>query len=465
MLSNILRRPVKRAGEAMTGRKRVMMIKSGRPKPFCGLRPFCLLPPFNSPLRPWLSTSAYLCLSYLVVYGLFPLTTLKNWDLPSMDGQTTRNNPWAGVSARWNASSSNAPARQTSSYVNFGADGKLQQFSGFSRTTMMQDDQAGSSSYLSSDVYISPPEDNFNGGSGFGVDGQAGNGQNVTPEDIFDESLSHLRLDAKRLHIHSNLGQGFFADTYQATYEAPEGHSMEVAVKRIVLASFRQQSDLALFVKEVGIWSRLDHPHLVQLLGYTINNAERYSVMELLGLSLHDALAQERQRKLDIPFDSKVSYAQHVASALAFMHDYNPPVLHRDLTPANVLLASDFSLAKVGDFGLAREALSEGMTMTSAVGNCVCMAPEVFNGGKYHASADVYSYGMLLYQLFINPADVCQGFSPQVWASLAAQERRRPPTEPLAQLGTLGELIQACWHHEPRARPTFRDIVEFLENP
>ena len=330
---------------------------------------------------------------------------------------------------------------------------------------MMQDDQQSALPYISSDVYISPPEDAFSSGSGSGSDGQYGITGNTTPEDIFDESLSHLRLDAKRLHIHSNLGQGFFADTYQATYTPPEGHSMEVAVKRIVLASFRQQSDLALFVKEVGIWSRLNHPHLVQLLGYTINNSERYSVMELLGLSLHDALAQERQQKLEIPFDSKVAYAQHVASALAYMHDYSPPVLHRDLTPANVLLSRDFDLAKVGDFGLAREALSEGMTMTSAVGNCVCMAPEVFNGGKYHASADVYSYGMLLYQMFINPPDICQGFSPQVWASLASSERRRPPIEPLAQLGTLGELIQACWHHEPRARPTFRDIVEFLASP
>lgn len=330
---------------------------------------------------------------------------------------------------------------------------------------MAQDEPEASSSYLSSDVYISPPEDRAAGGNGFGHQGEYGANGATTPEDIFDESLSHLRLDAKSLHIHSNLGQGFFADTYQATYSPPEGHSIEVAVKRIVLASFRQQSDLALFVKEVGIWSRLDHPHLVQLLGYTINNSERYSVMELLGLSLHDALAQERQQKLDLPFDSRVAYAQHVASALAYMHDYSPPVLHRDLTPANVLLSRDYSFAKVGDFGLAREALSEGMTMTSAVGNCVCMAPEVFNGGKYHSSADVYSYGMLLYQLFVNPPDICQGFSPQVWASLASQERRRPPLEPLTQLGTLGELIQACWHHEPRARPTFRDIVEFLENP
>lgn len=330
---------------------------------------------------------------------------------------------------------------------------------------MEQDQPSDQNTYFSTDVYVSAPTHGFSSGSSSGTDDRDNAEAEATPEDLFDSSLSGLRLDPQGLHIHSNLGQGFFADTYQATYTNENGESIEVAVKKIVLASFRQHSDLALFVKEVAIWSKLNHPHLVKLLGYIVNNAERYSVMELLGPSLHSALLQERQQKLSIPFDLKLAYALHVASALAYMHDYHPPVLHRDLTPSNVLLTQDLTIAKVGDFGLAREALSEGMTMTSAVGNCVCMAPEVFNGGKYNASADVYSYGILLYQLFINPPDICQGFSPQVWASLASSERKRPPLEPLIALDIppLSELIQACWHHEPRARPTFRDIVDFLE--
>jgi serine/threonine protein kinase len=330
---------------------------------------------------------------------------------------------------------------------------------------MDQDDgeMQGRLSYTNSDVYISPAVP-FASGSSSGTEESENLEGAVSVEDLFDGALESLKLDPKGLHIHSNLGQGYFADTYQATYTTPDDISMEVAVKRIVLSSFRQQSEVALFVKEVAIWSKLSHPHLVQLLGYIANGAERYSVMELLGPSLHDALTQERQGKLEIPLESKIAYAQHVASALTYMHTYNPPVLHRDLTPSNVLLTCDLQLAKVGDFGLAREALSEGMTMTSAVGNCVCMAPEVFNGGKYHSSADVYSYGMLLYQLFVNPADICQGYSPQVWASLASQDRRRPPVEPLLELGipALAELIQACWQQEPRARPSFRDIVDYL---
>lgn len=384
-----------------------------------------------------------------------------------MDGGGARgaHNPWTGVTARWNANSPSTAPRASTSYVNFGADGQLHQFTGTGTEAAAQYAEQNNPMYISTDVYITPGGASHHSGSSNGMDGNYDGEGEMAAEDLFDGELANLRLDSKRLHIHSNLGQGFFADTYRATYTLDEGGSMEVAVKRIVLASFRQQSDLALFVKEVGIWSRLNHPHLVQLLGYTTNNAERYSVMELLGLSLHDALAQERKKMISIPFDTKVAYAQHVASALAYMHDYSPPVLHRDLTPANVLLSADLTIAKVGDFGLAREALSEGMTMTSAVGNCVCMAPEVFNGGKYHSSADVYSYGVLLYQLFVNPPDICQGFSPQVWASLAANERKRPPLEPLQSLGTLSELIQACWHHEPRARPSFREIVDFLSSP
>jgi serine/threonine protein kinase len=381
-----------------------------------------------------------------------------------MEGQQPQSKAWTGVTARWNAGNAAAAPRASSSYVNFGPDGQIQPWNGLGGGGMGQGGTSDGDSYFSTDVYVSHPSGTFLSGSSSGTEGADMNEVSATAEDLFDGELANLRLDSKAFHIHSNLGQGFFADTYQATYSMPDGNEIEVAVKKIVLASFRQSNDLNLFVKEVGIWSKLNHPHIVKLLGYTINNADRYSVMELLGPSLHDALAQERQGKLQIPFEIKMVYAQQVASALAYMHAYHPPVLHRDLTPANVLLSLDLSLAKVGDFGLAREATAEGMTMTSAVGNCVCMAPEVFNGSKYNASADVYSFGILLYQMFVNPTDICQGFSPQVWASLASSERRRPPIEPLNELGIppLSELIQACWHHDTRARPTFRDIVDFL---
>lgn len=378
-----------------------------------------------------------------------------------MEGHNTRANPWAGVTARWQGAPTSPAPSQPSSYFTFNPSGQMEPMTG--QSSMQTDEMDTSKPYINPDVYVTPAGP-FGSGSSSATDEGEVMDSEMTVESLFDGELGPLRLDPKSLHIHANLGQGYFADTYQATYTNEQGEQMEVAVKRIVLSSFRQRSDVTLFVKEVAIWSRLQHPHLVQLLGYVANGSERYSVMELLGPSLHDALAQERQGKLQLPFAAKAAYAQQVASALAYMHAYHPPVMHRDLTPSNVLLTRDLQMAKVGDFGLARETLSEGMTMTSAVGNCVCMAPEVFTGGKYNASADVYSYGMLLYQLFVNPWDICEGFSPQVWASLASSERRRPPLDPLNALGmpALSELIQACWQHEPRARPTMQNIVDFL---
>ncbi len=79
------------------------------------------------------------------------------------------------------------------------------------------------------------------------------------------------------------------------------------------------------------------------------------------------------------------------------MHSRKPPILHRDLSSKNVLLQAGSHLAKVADFGLAR---AKSDMMSNTTGALLWMAPEVYKGEKYTEAADVFSYGIIVWELF-----------------------------------------------------------------
>ena len=145
------------------------------------------------------------------------------------------------------------------------------------------------------------------------------------------------------------------------------------------------------------VMAKIRHPHIVQFLGlcFLEGSALPVLVMERLDSSLDDLL----EATLALPLALKQSLLIDVARGLLYLHNRNPPIVHRDLSARNVLLTSSL-VAKISDLGNARLVnLQPGQlarTLTHLPGTTVYMAPEAFDeGSRYGPQLDIFSFGHL----------------------------------------------------------------------
>lgn len=201
------------------------------------------------------------------------------------------------------------------------------------------------------------------------------------------------RALADRYEIRSELGRGGMATVYLAD-DPKHGRSVALKVLRPELAAGIGADR---FLHEVRVTARLDHPHILPLLDSGEADGFLYYVMPYVdGESLRDRLDREKQ----LPVEDALRIGQEVADALDYAHDLG--VVHRDVKPGNILLASGH--ARVADFGVARAvraAERSDLTATGMVaGTPVYMSPEQATGEREVGPAsDVYSLACVVYEM------------------------------------------------------------------
>lgn len=191
-----------------------------------------------------------------------------------------------------------------------------------------------------------------------------------------------------------------------------------------------------------------------------------------LGGSLYDQMQHADAR---YTWKQRLGILKGVASGVQYLHSQTPPILHRDLKSNNVLLAqknkSDAHepIAKVADFGLARKKNTNEAMMTRCVGTWRWMAPEVFAESNYSESVDVYSFGILAYELLSYQVPYCdtwpisENVTPKVGLHIVRGKRPTLSTvDKEAPSGVL-QLMQECWQHEPDKRPSLAKVISVLE--
>lgn len=144
---------------------------------------------------------------------------------------------------------------------------------------------------------------------------------------------------------------------------------------------------------------------------------------------------------------------------MTYLHSGTPPVLHRDLKSANLLLDDSYT-AKVCDFGLSRLKAQE-RSMTGNCGTVQWMAPEVLANQRYAEPADVYSFGIILWEMLTGECPY-EGMS-AIQCALAVLNRDLRPNVPQWCPPALSALIQACWDKNPDRRPSFAQIIMALD--
>ncbi|CEM12152.1 unnamed protein product [Vitrella brassicaformis CCMP3155] len=277
-----------------------------------------------------------------------------------------------------------------------------------------------------------------------------------------------LEVDPKEILYERLLGQGATAKVYKGSWRGTE-----VAVKQLTVALPLNSDDKACteFNREMAIMMRLRHPNLTLLMGATTKNRPLCVIIEYCsGGTLFELL--HGQPQVPLTWRQKIKLATDIAKGMNFLHTCKPQIVHRDLKSLNILLAepvrspSDNPLAKVSDFGLSRIKRSAGWGhMTGAAGTYHWMAPEVLTNQQYNEKVDVFSFGIVLYEICSRRIPYEELNLPPVSIGIAVSKGARPDLKriPIDTPVQIRQLLQMCWAPSPADRPSFETVLAVLK--
>jgi eukaryotic-like serine/threonine-protein kinase len=243
--------------------------------------------------------------------------------------------------------------------------------------------------------------------------------------------------------IVSMLGAGGMGQVYRVRNVI----SNRTEAMKVLLPDLVAEPDLAArFIGEIRMLASFDHPNIAQL--HTALQADNQLVM-VMEFVEGVTLAQRAQQGA-IPMADLVNYMQQVLSALSYAHGRG--VVHRDVKPANVMVTPDGTV-KLMDFGIARADAEIGLTRPgTSMGSLNYMSPEQVRGGTVDARSDIYSTGVMMYELFAGRRPF-QGDSDYSILSAQCNDAPQPPVEVNPGLPpALSDLILCAMAKDPANR-------------
>ncbi|KAI5584394.1 hypothetical protein BDE02_06G077800 [Populus trichocarpa] len=263
------------------------------------------------------------------------------------------------------------------------------------------------------------------------------------------------------------LGSGGFGRVYKGVLPTSK---IQIAVKRV---SHESRQGMREFVAEIVSIGRLRHRNLVPLLGYCRRRGELLLVYDYMPNGSLDKYLYD-QPTVALNWSQRFRVINGVASGLFYLHEeWEQVVIHRDVKASNVLLDRELN-GRLGDFGLARlyDHGTDPQT-THVVGTLGYLAPEHARTGKATTSTDVFAFGAFLLEVAsgrrpIQPTEdiILVDWVFSRWLGGEILEARDPNlgTEYIAEeMELVLKLGLMCSHSEPAARPSMRQVVQFLE--
>ena len=221
-----------------------------------------------------------------------------------------------------------------------------------------------------------------------------------------------------RYKIHERIGQGGMGSIYLADDIRLKGRQCalkEVEYDRTLPENIREEARDQ-FLREATVLARLDHPNLPKVSDFFSNGPRDYLVMDYIpGKDLRLLMLEARRNKIFLDEKDVLTWAEQIATALAFLHLQEPPIDHRDIKPSNLKLMPN-GVIKLVDFGLVKILAPEEITITiiQGQGTALYTPLEQYGGSDVHTDirSDIYSFGATLYHLLTNeaPADARKRF-------------------------------------------------------
>ncbi|XP_064949688.1 serine/threonine-protein kinase STY46 isoform X6 [Musa acuminata AAA Group] len=279
----------------------------------------------------------------------------------------------------------------------------------------------------------------------------AQSGENFLPDhvQIPTDGTDVWEINFQLLKFGNKVASGSYGDLYRGTY-----CSQDVAIK--VLKPERVNVDMQReFAQEVFIMRKVRHKNVVQFIGACTKPPSLCIVTEFMsGGSVYDFL---HKQKGVFKLPALLRVAIDVSKGMNYLHQNN--IIHRDLKAANLLMDEN-EVVKVADFGVARVKAGSGV-MTAETGTYRWMAPEVIEHKPYDHKADVFSFGIVMWELLT--AKLPYEYLTPLQAAVGVVQKGLRPTLPKNTHPKLDELLHKCWQQDPAARPDFSEILEILQ--
>ncbi|KAI3941875.1 hypothetical protein MKW98_009085 [Papaver atlanticum] len=266
------------------------------------------------------------------------------------------------------------------------------------------------------------------------------------------DEVAEWEIPWEDIQIGERIGIGSYGEVYRADW-----NGTEVAVKKFFDQDFSGDA-LEQLKCEVRIMLRLRHPNVVLFMGAVTRPPNLSILTEFLPRGslcrlLHRPNIQlEEKRRLRMALD--------VAKGMNYLHTSNPTIVHRDLKSPNLLVDRNW-VVKVCDFGLSRLKHQTFLSSKSMAGTPEYMAPEVLRNEPSDEKCDVYSFGVILWEL-VTLRSPWSGMNPmQVVGAVGFQNRRLEI--PANVEPTVAKIIHDCWQSDPKLRPSFAQLMSLLK--
>ena len=290
-------------------------------------------------------------------------------------------------------------------------------------------------------------------------------------------SVSVYQINETQISLNKDrpLGEGNFGIVYKGVWTKSNGEWEEVAVK--MLKDFNDPASEEEIERELNMMRRLDHDNIVRIHGAfsVADTGNTAFAMEFVREGSLDNYLRTHKNNIKVPLQLFI-FADNICEGMIYLS--REGLIHRDLAARNILVASD-ERVKISDFGLARQPQGKDYYTMSSHTNIPVkwMAVESLSHGIFHTPSDVWSFGVVLWEMFTfgeSPyLENCEDFfkADQSDEKLKAQmeewiqnllEGKRFPRPEACPAILYSEVMYQCWHPRPENRPSFFDLKNHL---